>query len=70
MMTPAARRALITRPFPVVHVQAHSYPWAGRLIGDRLTLEEELTGQLVPYLDDSTQLRYRVGDVALLEEDE
>lgn len=66
MMTAAARRTLIERPFPVVRRFGTSYPWAGALIANPLSLEEELTGTLTPYLDDSTQLRYRISDVAML----
>lgn len=65
MMTAAARRTLIERPFPVVRRFGTSYPWAGALIANP-SLEEHLAGTLTPYLDDSTQLRYRMSDVAML----
>lgn len=51
MMTPAERRALINRPFPVVRTLTTSYPHAGTLIvrdPDTNTLKKRLTdGDLV-----------------------
>ncbi len=35
MLTPAERKHLINKPFPIVRTLPHSYRWAGVLIGDR-----------------------------------
>lgn len=40
-MTPAERRALVMKPFPIVTRHTTCYPWAGRLIGEE-TVDEKL----------------------------